>query len=430
VSARRWGIAALVAGAVASGGALLAPARAQPVVAPQELSALAWVVPDATRTVAQGDTLALDLALSQPVPWRLSRLADPPRLVMDFREVDFAALPAERMLAPGIRALRSGLVRPGWSRLVLELDGPMEVQAAAMETGAADGGAVVRLRLAPTTPARFAAAVAADAARDAAGPWAAPQPALALAPRRTDGERPLVVVLDPGHGGIDPGAERDGLREADLMLTFAQELRAVLEAAGGFEVVLTREADVFVPLGTRVAIAREAGADVFLSLHADALAEAEGGDAAVARTSGSTVYTLAEEASDAAAAALAAHHDRGDLLAGVDLTGQDDLIAAVLTSLVRSETAPQSERLAGALVGGITGEVGRMHRRPHRWAGFSVLRAPDIPSALVELGFMSSPRDLADMRDPGWRARFAAGILAALRDWQEAEAAVAPLRRR
>ena len=231
----------------------------------------------------------------------------------------------------------------------------------------------------------------------------------------------MVVVLDPGHGGIDPGAERDGLRESDLMLTFAFELREALRRAG-FEVVLTREEDVFVSLDARVRVARAAGADVFLSLHADALPD--GGAA------GATVYTLAEEASDAASAALAERHDRADLLAGVDLTGQDDLIARVLMSVARTETTPRSERLADALVARITERTGRMHRRPHQWAGFSVLRAPDIPSVLVELGFMSNPRDLANLQDPAWRAGFAAAVVAALQDWAVADAAEAPLRRR
>ena len=236
------------------------------------------------------------------------------------------------------------------------------------------------------------------------------------------GEGPLVVVLDPGHGGIDPGAEAGGLREADLMLTFARELREALVRAGGFEVVLTRDADVFVSLDARVRIARQAGADVFLSLHADALPEGE--------ARGAVIYTLAEEASDAASAALAERHDRADLLAGVDLSDADDLIAGVLMSIARTETQPRTDRLADALVDGVTGAVGRMHRRPRQAAAFSVLRAPDIPSALVELGFMSSPRDLANLRDPDWRARFADGVVAALQGWAAADAADVPLRRR
>ena len=387
-------------------------ALALPVPAQEGFTALARVQPGATGLTDAGGVLALELGLSQPVPWRVRLLADPPRAVLDFREVDFAAMPA--LAAPGLRGLRHGVLRPGWSRLVLELDGPRRVAAAEMRTGRADGGAVVLLRLVPTDAASFAERAAVP---DPEG-WALPPPP----PPARGGQGPMVVVLDPGHGGIDPGAERDGLRESDLMLAFALELKEALLRAGGFEVVLTREADVFVSLDQRVRIARAAGADVLLSLHADALPD--GG------ARGATVYTLAEEASDAASAALAERHDRADLLAGADLTGQDDLIAQVLMSIARTETAPRSARLADALVGRITAETGRMHRRPHQWAGFSVLRAPDIPAVLVELGFMSNPRDLENLQDPDWRARFAGAVVGALQDWALAEAAEAPLRRR
>ncbi|MCC6008452.1 MAG: N-acetylmuramoyl-L-alanine amidase, partial [Rhodobacteraceae bacterium] len=182
-----------------------------------------------------------------------------------------------------------------------------------------------------------------------------------------------------------------------------------------------RDDDIFVALQSRVSQARAAGADVFLSLHADALAEG--------RAMGTTVYTLSETASDAASQRLAAEHDRADLLAGVDLGDQDDIIASVLMDLARTETQPRSERLARALVEGIGAATGRLYKRPHLSAGFSVLRAPDIPSVLVELGFMSDPRDLRNLLDPDWRAQAAAGIVDALETWAEADAAEAGLLR-
>jgi len=389
---------------------VLAGVGAGPAAA-QEFTALARVLPGATSITASEGAVTLDLGLSQPVPWRLRLLDGPPRLVLDFREVDFAALPG--VLAPGVVAVRSGLLEPGWSRLVVEIDGPRVVAGAAMQTGRSDGSAVVTVRLVPASARAFAEAAARP---DPAG-WRSPAPAPV---RRGDG--PLTVVLDPGHGGIDPGAEHGGLREADLMLAFARELREALLRAGGFTVVMTRDADVFVSLDARVRIARAAGADVFLSLHADALPDGQ--------ARGATVYTLAEEASDAASAALAARHDRADLLAGVDLSGQDDLIAQVLMSIARTETAPRSERLAGRLVAEIRGAAGRMHRRPHQWANFTVLRAPDIPSVLIELGFLSNPDDRARLADPEWRARFAEAIVAAVQGWALEDAAEAPLRRR
>jgi N-acetylmuramoyl-L-alanine amidase len=229
------------------------------------------------------------------------------------------------------------------------------------------------------------------------------------------------VVLDPGHGGIDPGAERDGHTEADLMLTFARVLKEEFLRQGGALVVLTRDEDGFVPLETRISIARAAGAHVFLSLHADALAEGQ--------ASGATLYTLSDEASDKAAAKLAERHDRDDLLAGVDLTDQDDLVAQVLMDMARTETAPRIDRLAGALEGAIKAEGLPMHRRPRQAGGFSVLKSPDIPSVLIELGFLSSSRDMRRLTDPEWRARMARAIRAGVMAWAAEDAALATLPR-
>jgi len=213
--------------------------------------------------------------------------------VLDFREVDWTGIGRIAETTSRVAGMRAGSFRPGWSRLVLELGGRYIVASAAMET---EGQTTVRLRLAPAGAAQFAAAAAQP---DPEG-WTLPDPA-DLPPPQRRGDGPVIVVLDPGHGGIDPGAERAGETEADLMLTFARELKEVLVRDGGFDVVMTRSEDVFVPLETRITIAREAGAHVMLSLHADALAEGE--------AEGATLYLLAEEASDEAARALAERHD-------------------------------------------------------------------------------------------------------------------------
>ena len=324
---------------------------------------------------------------------------------IDAREVDWKGAEALAVVRPGV-ALRAGRFRPGWSRMVLELSGPMTVDRAGMTTGAETRLDVV---LVPTDAARFAV----EAARPDLPDWALPE-AAALAAPLPQGSGPLVVVLDPGHGGIDPGAERDGTSEAALMLTFAREVKEVLLRDGRFQVVMTRDDDVFVPLETRTSIAREAEADLFLSLHADALAE---GDA-----QGATVYTLAEDASDEATAALAERHDRDDLLAGVDLTEQDDVVAEVLMDMARTETAPRTDRLAQAVVGAIKAAKIRMHRRPLQSGGFSVLKTPDIPSVLLEVGFLSSDRDYKRLSDPAWRATLAQALRQALVAWSEEDA--------
>lgn len=182
---------------------------------------------------------------------------------------------------------------------------------------------------------------------------------------------------------------------------------------------MTREDDVFVPLESRISIAHAARADVMLSLHADALAEG--------RASGATIYTLSETASDEASEKLAERHDCADLLAGVDLSNQDDVIAGVLMDLARLETAPRSDQLAEALVEGLRHSVGGLHKRPRLRAGFSVLKSPSFPSVLVELGFISSARDRKNLTDPNWRARAAQGIRDALQVWSVEDAARADL---
>lgn len=375
--------------------------------AAQELSALAKVNPMRSGIVATGAGLELRLDLSQPVPWRLRLMDNPPRLVIDAREVDWKGAEALAVVRPGV-SLRAGRFRPGWSRMVLELEGPHRVARAEMTTGEATR---LEILLEPTDPESFAA----EAARPDLPEWALPE-AAELMPPLPEGGGPLVVVLDPGHGGIDPGAERDGTSEAALMLTFAREVKEILVRDGRFRVVMTRDEDVFVPLETRTSIAREAEADIFLSLHADALSE---GDA-----QGATVYTLAEEASDEAAAALAERHDRDDLLAGVDLSEQDDVVAEVLMDMARTETAPRTDRLAKAMIGAIKAAEIRMHRRPQQSGGFSVLKTPDIPSVLLEVGFLSSDRDYRRLSDPAWRAKLAEALLQALVAWADEDAAL------
>lgn len=386
---------------------------AQPVAAQQTLTGLARLNEAGITLVERRGRLELTLAITQPVPWRVFTLDDPARVVLDFSELDWTGARPEALAAQAeqISAIAVGTYRPGWSRMVIELAAPMLVTAAEMTTDAP--GARVRLALHATDEAQFAArAGAPDSAvfRDRGGQ------AMAAPARPAGGDR-LTVVIDPGHGGIDPGAEHGGIREADLMLTFARELKEVLLRADNIDVVLTRDADVFVPLEERVTIARRAGADVFLSLHADALAEGH--------AQGATVYTLAAEASDAASAKLAERHDRADLLAGVDLSRSDDAVALVLMDLARTETAPRAERLAMALVEGLHSATRSAHKRPHLHAAFSVLKAPDIPSALIELGFLSSQRDRAKLSDPAWRFSAAQGIRDALIYWALEDAALA-----
>ncbi|WP_135505306.1 N-acetylmuramoyl-L-alanine amidase [Roseovarius aestuariivivens] len=383
----------------------------------QGFSGLARVNPEATRLSDTRDGMRLEIGLSQGVPWRVFTLDGPPRLVLDFREVDWrGADPALIDWAEGAKAVRMGAFRPGWSRLVVDLNGPFAVAEADMRVEETSGAARLRVDLQKVPAERFAAVAGAPALPG----WALPGEGLKAQIRpRQRGEAPLVVVIDPGHGGIDPGAEQEELVEKDLMLTFARELKDALTRAGGFEVVLTREADLFVSLERRVAIAHQTGADLFLSLHADALSEG--------RAHGATVYTLSDSASDEASAALAERHNRADMLAGIDLTGVDDVVADVLMDLARQETQPRAEEIARALKLGLAERGLPLNSRPLRSAGFSVLKSPDIPSVLLEVGFLSSRRDRENLRDPAWRATMAQAITEAISAWRIADAARADL---
>src|SRR6056297_1631821 len=366
--------------------------------------------------VAEGGGVALRLTLSQGVPWRVFTLDGPPRLVLDFREVEWRGARTGDLVDTGrVRGLRMGQIRPGWSRMVVDLAGPYPLEEAGLAVDPESGAAELRVVLGRGAPDRFAAAAGAP---ESPG-WGHRAPPAAMPSAGGGEDARLRVMIDPGHGGIDPGAEEGGLTEKALMLVLARELREALLRKGGYEVFLTRESDEFVSLEARVARAQEAGAEVFVSLHADALSDA--------RARGASVYTLTDSASDAASAALAERHDRADLLSGVDLSDSDDVVAGVLMDLARQETQPRAEALARTLLEVFDAQDIPVLGRPLRHAGFSVLKAADIPSVLVETGFLSDARDRRNLNDPEWRAGLVAALVAGLESWRAADQARAGL---
>ncbi|MCS6932334.1 MAG: N-acetylmuramoyl-L-alanine amidase, partial [Acetobacteraceae bacterium] len=295
-----------------------------------------------------------------------------------------APLPGPRT-APGEGLVRQVRLLGGPTRLVLELAGPVAVPRAAM------AGGVLTLDLAPGSAEGFRRLAA--SVRPLAEGGVAPQ-------------RPL-VVLDPGHGGSDPGAiGAQGTQEKHVALAAAAELRRLLEQGGRVRVAMTRTGDRFVPLADRVAFARSRGAALFVSLHADSAPGARG----------ASVYTLSETASDALSEALARRENAADAAGGLPLPTEDPAVARILISLVQRETQAGSASFARLLVPALE-RASPMLTQPHRQAAFAVLKAPDVPSVLVELGFLSHPEDEAALRDPRHRARLARAIADAVGAW-------------
>lgn len=396
---------ALVCAALLAG----APARAADIVA---IAAQVEAGPGETRLV---------FTLSAPVDARAFAIDRPDRIVLDLPAVNFQIPPDSAQAGGLVASIRYGLFAADRSRVVVELSAPARV--AALATRPRDDGAhLLTLALAPVEPAAFAEAVAADAAGFRA---ASLRPAIDPAPAPGDG-RPTIVI-DPGHGGIDPGAiAQGGVEEADIVLRFAERLRERLERSGRFRVLMTREDDVFVALTERVAFARRAGADLFVSIHADSISSAP-------QVSGLTVYTNADEASDRESATLAARENRADALAGLVTDEAEGDVADILRDLTERETRGYSHVFARTLVGGME-SVARLNKNPHRQAAFVVLRAYDVPSVLVELGYLSSRQDIELLTSDAWRDRATAAMADAmerffaprLADRAEARAAVSP----
>lgn len=343
-----------------------------------------------TDRAVRSDDTGLDVALQLPMagPYRAMLLADPPRLA-----IDIAAAMAPRSFG---RPFRAHSLADGRVRLEMSLPGPMAIERAAMAS--AGQGARLSLRLVRVASSDFSAVTATEPG----------QPLPAGASDR------LTIALDPGHGGHDPGATHGRLHEADLMLLFARELKADLLRTTDFDVVLTRTEDRFVPLRKRRALAREAGADLFLSLHADGI---EWGSA-----SGATVFTHGQGGGHAASVQLAGALRQGG-------HGHGDAAGQLVSHSGPAPNIPYRSRdLAAALIDAMAAAELPLYKHPRQEADFVVLRARDIPSVLVELGFLTEPEDRARIVDPGWRSRMAASLRRGVLRWADQDAAFAALR--
>jgi N-acetylmuramoyl-L-alanine amidase len=387
---------------------LAAPAgwAAPPLIPTPQLTAIA--IKD-----GKADT-SLMVDLSSPVPFRVAAKTNPDRVEIDFPNLGWAPDVAASGIGAGlITVYRQATLPEGGTRIVLETSAPVKISGAG--TGLAAPGQPTKFELTLVSadgspPPEITAPKATPVAQ------AAPPPELAelheaFEPRPAPKEKPVrpakhVIAIDPGHGGIDPGtASSDNVFEKNLTLQAAMALRDALDATGHYTVVMTRDEDRFVPLPDRVRLARHAKAELFISLHCDAM---EGRDA-----HGATVYTLSETASDAVSDRLAKSENQAAAIGGVNLAKQDGGIAATLINLSMRESLNGSNRFAEMLVKQFADyHIGLQELKPHRSAGFAVLKAADMPSVLIEMGYLSDAHDAANLADPKHQREVAHAITA------------------
>ncbi len=370
------------------------PSGPQPVV----MSARIGEHEDRTRFVVE---------MSDPVQMRVFTLANPDRVVIDMPAVQWHLDGPPRPTGFGaVHSYRYGLFRSGSSRFVIDLNRPVKVSDPLVLPPSGGYGYRVVIDLFPVTPDQFAhnSGWPADLkAREAAAELLAaappPQPSTPLEKH--------VVVIDPGHGGIDTGTSGvNGLQEKDLVLDEALRLGRELVRRGGYTVHLTRDTDVFIPLRERVTIARSWHSDLFISLHADSNPDPG--------VNGLSIYTLSESGSDKEAAALARKENQSDVIAGVDLGGGNATVAPILIDLAQRDTMNRSSRFAEGAVANLTSATDILPRQPHRSAAFAVLKAPDVPAVLIELGYLSNAADADQMNTARWRNGVAKSIAAAV----------------
>jgi N-acetylmuramoyl-L-alanine amidase len=365
----------------------------------------------ATAVALEGDEqrTTFRLELSKGVTAEIFTLANPYRVVVDLPDVNFELPTTAGREARGlVKTFRYGLFAEGKARIVIDTSGPVRIERAAMATGPRGNAIVFTFDLIPTAPETFG--MGTGAARQEK---TAPKPGIKeeiLAKPKNRGK--IVVMIDPGHGGIDSGAiGATHLLEKNIVLAFAKELRRELAARTRYDVRLTRTTDVFVSLDQRLLASQKSGAELFISLHADSLADA----GFTQSIRGATVYTLSERASDEQARLAAEKENASDLVAGLNVTEGEsaDQVRNILFDLMKRETANFSADFSNVLVGKLKRAV-TLSRAPQRSAAFKVLKQSHSPSVLVELGYLSHHEDEKLLSAPQWQKQAAASIAAAV----------------
>jgi N-acetylmuramoyl-L-alanine amidase len=369
--------------------------------------------------------------LTRPVSYSVYVLPDPYRVMIDLPDVNFDLPPGIGEETEGlVSEFRYGEVAPGRSRIVIDTRGPVLIEKSYIAEATAGQPARIIVDLVRTTEEAFLKTLEQDAVTSksavAAVTETEPEAAAVEEPpdQVADEHAPLqhekkngkrIIVIDPGHGGIDPGAiGLKRVKEKDVVLAVGLHLRDALLKSGQFEVIMTRDGDKFLSLKDRVRVARNSSADLFIALHADTVR----GPAA----SGATIYTLSDKASDAEAEALAEKENRADIIHGIDLGAESEEVADILIDLVQRESKHHSlvfARKAVAEMKNVTVFTGK----PLRSAGFVVLKAPDVPSVLVELGYLSTKQDATQLVNPKWQAKVAGAMAGAVEKYFATELA-------
>jgi N-acetylmuramoyl-L-alanine amidase len=382
------------------------------------------------RIARRGERTRVVVDINRKMGFRYIVFDDPPRLAIDLPDIGWSVPEDAGSQRVGlIERFRFGHFRRGLSRLVFDVAQPFRLaDVFELAPTTARGYRIVVDLVAINDPPPVAVreeterqelyvpepvAVPADA-DGWAGDGQARTAALVVVPDRhpIPAEKPRppgtrLIVLDPGHGGADPGAiSRRGVIEKDVVLAVAQELQRQLQATGRYDVIMTRDKDSTLRLRERLAIARHGKGDLFLSLHADNLIAAP-------EVRGVAIYTLSEDASNREAARLASKENRADILAGIDLSDQEQIVTQILIDLAQRDANNRSIRLGEGLVTEI-GEVTQLSRRKRQQAGFVVLKSPDMPSALIELGYLSNSSDEKLLLDAVHQAKLAGAIVHAV----------------
>lgn len=369
--------------------------------------------------------------LTRPVSYSVYVLPEPYRVMIDLPDVNFDLPPGIGEDARGlVSEFRYGQVSAGRSRIVIDTRGPVLIEKSYIVEPKAGQPARIVVDLVQTSEEAFLKILEQDAVTSESAiaaveeteveaaavdepPDASAEEQAPLQHEKKDGKR--IIVIDPGHGGIDPGAiGLKRIKEKDVVLAVGLHLRDALLKSGQFEVIMTRDGDKFLSLKDRVRVARNSSADLFIALHADTVR----GPAA----SGATIYTLSDKASDAEAEALAEKENRADIIHGIDLGAESEEVADILIDLVQRESKHHSLVFARKAVAEMK-KVTVFTGKPLRSAGFVVLKAPDVPSVLVELGYLSTKQDATQLVNPKWQAKVAGAMAGAVEKYFATELA-------